>query len=127
MHNVEIFKIKILYKIKRLFYKKIKGIYMEIVETLKNEEAQEKIFSESQVSLQNRTILTITGVEKVYETNEVKVQLRVSKSNLLITGEGLNISRLDVETGVIQINGTINELKYTTAETKGNIFKKIFK
>ena len=99
---------------------------MEIVETLK-EETSEKNFSESQVTLLNRATLTITGVEKVYETNENKVQLKVSNSNLLINGEGLNISRLDVETGVVQINGKINELKYTTAESKGNIFKKIFK
>lgn len=99
---------------------------MEIVETLK-EETSEKNFSESQLTLLNRAMLTITGVEKVYETNENKVQLKVSNSNLLINGEGLSISRLDVETGVVQINGTINELKYTTAESKGNIFKKIFK
>lgn len=99
---------------------------MEIVETLKDE-VQEKSFSESQVTLLNRQTLTITGVEKVYETNENKIQLKVSNSNLLINGEGLNISRLDVETGVVQINGIINELKYTTAESKGNIFKKIFK
>ena len=88
---------------------------------------QEKSFSESQLTLVNRSNLTLTGVEKVFETNENKVQVRVSGSNLLINGEGLNIARLDVETGVIQINGLVNELKYTTGETKTNLFKKIFK
>ena len=87
----------------------------------------EKSFSESKLEIINRKVLSITGVEKVYETNENKLQLKVAGSNLLITGEGLNISRLDVETGVVQLNGIINELKYYTSDNKGNIFKKLFK
>ncbi len=98
---------------------------MEILESKTQE--KEKNYTESQLTLLNRQTLNITGVEKVYETNENKVQLKVMGSNLLITGESLNISRLDVETGVVQIIGIINELKYFTSETKGNIFKKIFK
>jgi sporulation protein YabP len=88
---------------------------------------QEKTFTESQLTLLNRKTLTLTGVEKVFETNENKVQVKVSGSNLLINGEGLNISRLDVETGLIEIEGLINDFKYTTGETKTNLFKKIFK
>ena len=92
-----------------------------------NTKKQEKSFTESQLTLLNRKTLTLTGVEKVFETNENKVQVKVSGSNLLISGEGLNISRLDVETGVIEIQGIINELKYSIGETKTNLFKKIFK
>ena len=92
-----------------------------------NTKNQEKSFTESQLTLLNRKTLTLTGVEKVFETNENKVQVKVSGSNLLISGEGLNISRLDVETGVIEIQGIINELKYNIGETKTNLFKKIFK
>lgn len=95
---------------------------MEVVEQEKS-----KAFTDSQVTLVNRSKLTVTGVEKVFETNENKVQLKVSDSNLLITGEGLNIARLDVESGVVQIDGLVNELKYQTGENKGNFFKKIFK
>ena len=95
---------------------------MEVVE-----KENSKTFTESQVTLINRNNLTITGVEKVYETNENKVQLKVTNSNLIISGEGLNIARLDVESGVVQVDGNINELKYLSGENKGNFFKKIFK
>lgn len=95
------------------------------MEVLEQEKAKE--FSESQITLINRSKLTLTGVEKVYETNENKVQLKVSGSNLIITGEKLNISRLDVESGVVQIDGVINELKFQTGGNKGGFFKKIFK
>jgi len=99
---------------------------MEITENKNNQKA-EKTFNESQLVLKNRTNLTLSGVEKVYETNENKIQLKVSNSNLLITGENLNISRLDVESGNVSVEGEINELKYLSNESKGNIFKKLFK
>lgn len=95
---------------------------MEVVE-----QENTKTFSESLVNLVNRTKLTITGVEKVYETNENKVQLKASDSNLLVVGEGLNIARIDVESGIVEIDGKVNELKYLLGENKGNFFKKIFK
>ncbi|MBR4003306.1 MAG: YabP/YqfC family sporulation protein [Clostridia bacterium] len=99
---------------------------MEITENKNNQKA-EKTFNESQLVLKNRINLTLSGVEKVYETNENKIQLKVSNSNLLITGENLNISRLDVESGNVSVEGKINELKYLSNEGKGNIFKKLFK
>ena len=99
---------------------------MEITENKNNQKA-EKTFNESQLVLKNRINLTLSGVEKVYETNENKIQLKVSNSNLLITGENLNISRLDVESGNVSVEGKINELKYLSNESKGNIFKKLFK
>ena len=99
---------------------------MEITENKNNQKA-EKTFNESQLVLKNRINLTLSGLEKVYETNENKIQLKVSNSNLLITGENLNISRLDVESGNVSVEGKINELKYLSNEGKGNIFKKLFK
>ncbi len=95
------------------------------MEVIEQEKAKE--FYESQITLTNRAKLTLSGVEKVYETNESKVQLKVSGSNLVIAGEKLNISRLDVESGVVQIDGLINELKFQVGDNKGGLFKKIFK
>lgn len=100
---------------------------MEILENGENNKVSEKKFVDSQVTLNNRKVLNVTGVEKVFETNETKLQLKVAGSNLLITGSSLNITRLDVEAGVVQVEGVINELKYTNVGEKGNIFKKLFK
>ena len=97
---------------------------MEILETNKT---PEKSFSESTVTMQNRRTINITGVEKVYETTLKGVQLKVSGSNMNISGDGLNISKLDVETGVIQIEGIINEIKYSSLQAKGNFLKRMFK
>jgi len=87
----------------------------------------EKSFTESQLTMQNRTNLSITGVERVYETNENKIQLKVAGDNLLICGQDLNIARLDVDSGVVTIDGTVGEIKYISNDNKGNFFKKLFK
>lgn len=100
---------------------------MEILENTDNNNAIEKKFVDSQVTLNNRKVLNVTGVEKVYETNETKIQLKVAGSNMLISGQTLNITRLDVEAGVVQVEGTINEIKYTSIAERGNLFKKLFK
>lgn len=97
---------------------------MEILETNKT---PEKTFQDSIVNLQNRSTLSITGVEKVYETTPKNASLRVAGVNMCIVGDGLNIAKLDVETGVIELNGLVAEIKYSTTTKKENIFKKIFR
>ena len=97
---------------------------MEILETNKT---PEKTFADSQVNMQNRRVLSITGVEKVYETSTRSVQLKVAGSNMCISGESLNISKLDVETGNIQIEGLVNEIKYSSSQNKESFLKKIFR
>lgn len=73
----------------------------------------------------NRNLLEITGVEKVESTNENQVVLLISSSPVLITGKGLHVKKLDVQTGIVEIEGTIDGIKYQ-AEKK-NFFKRIFK
>lgn len=87
----------------------------------------EKSFSQSQITINNRTLTNISGVERVYETNENKIQLKVMGSNLQINGEGLNISKIDVEAGIVIIEGKIIELRYFEKQEKKNFLKKLFK
>lgn len=95
----------------------------EIKTTQKEEE---RVFSESQIVLKNRKQLNISGVEKVYEANASKIQLRASASNLMILGENLSVERLSVEEGVIEISGLVCEFKFNSEGSK-NFLKKIFK
>lgn len=88
---------------------------------------QEKKFDNSQLTLLNRKILSLTGVEKIYESSNNKIQLKVAGSNLLLTGDNLTISKLDVESGVLEIDGLLSEAKYTESFEKGNFFKRLFK
>ena len=86
-----------------------------------------KSFTDSEINLKNRSFLTLTGVEKVFETNENKIQIKVAGSNLVVFGSGLSVEKLDVTSGILEVSGQINELKYLESLNKTNFFKKIFK
>ncbi|NCB48469.1 MAG: hypothetical protein EOM55_02450 [Clostridia bacterium] len=104
-------------------------MFMEISnsEVVTKQIDEEKIFKESEIVLKNRKLLTISGVEKVYEANEAKVQLRVAGSNLLILGEKLSVDKLSVQDGIIEISGIVCDIRFNSYSGKSGFFKKIFK
>lgn len=99
---------------------------MEILQNGAKKE-QEKVFDSSELKLVNRQNLTLTGIEKVYETNTNKLQVKIAGTNLLVIGENLSVTRLDVSSGIVEVNGIINEMKFFSNNNKGNFFKRIFK
>lgn len=98
------------------------------MEILENNEKNNntKTFTSSEIRLSNRELLNITGVEKVYESNNNKLQVRVAGVNMLVTGENLNIVKLDVDSGVVEVSGLVNEIKYI-GDSRSNFFKRLFK
>lgn len=85
----------------------------------------EKKFNESIVNLSNQKILTVTGVESVHTMNPNQVLLTALGKPLMITGENMEIEKLDVDNGILKIKGLIEGLKYN--QKKENILKRIFK
>ena len=83
-------------------------------------------FLESRLTLINRNNLALTGVEKVIGANETCVHLVVSGDKMCIEGNMLHVSKLDIEQGVIVLDGTINTIKYSTGK-KQPLFKRMFK
>ncbi len=92
-----------------------------------SEEVKEKrSFSESKVTLINRANLAITGVEKVVSANNNVVNLVVSGSQMCVDGENLYVAKLDIDQGIIVLEGTINGIKYGQSK-KQPVFKRMFK
>lgn len=87
----------------------------------------DKKFTNSKIVLDNRKKLVISGVEKALSSNETCVILVVSGSKIFITGHNLHIEKLDVESGVVEMEGEFDALKYGNQTQKGNMFKRIFK
>ncbi len=83
-------------------------------------------FAESRLTLINRNNLAITGVEKVLGANETCVHLIVSSDKMCIEGANLHVSKLDVEQGIIVLEGVVNSIKYSMGK-KQNLFRKMFK
>ena len=100
---------------------------MDSIEKQNKKQEQTKRFSESSLNLKNRNLLSLTGVEKVYEANPTKIQLQIAGSVLSILGQDLNITKLNVDSGEVQVDGVIDEFKFSQTQQKTNFFKKMFK
>ena len=100
---------------------------MDIVEKKSQQSTNTKTYDTTLLTLNNRKTLNLTGVEKVFEANQTKVQLQVAGSVLSVAGQNLNITKLDVEKGEVQIDGIVDELKFSNQQQKTNFFKKMFK
>ncbi len=90
-------------------------------------ENNQKTFGSSILTLDNRSLLSLSGVEKVFGANENKVVLKVSGSALQIIGHTLTVEKLDIDTGNILVRGIVDELRYTKSHTKEPLLKRIFK
>lgn len=85
----------------------------------------QKTFQSSLLTLDNRTRLSLSGVEKVYGANANKVLVKVMGADLCILGNGLTVEKLDVDTGNISLAGIVDEIKYS--KSHGSLLKRIFK
>lgn len=83
----------------------------------------------SNLSLECRKKLFLTGVHEIISFDEEQVLLSTNLGNLNIKGSDLKVNKLDVQNGDVIIIGTITSLVYNDKETfksKENILKKLF-
>lgn len=89
--------------------------------------AEEKMLPHS-IVLEERKDLRVSGVTDVDSFDEETVVAYTSLGELVITGSELHISRLDVETGDLSVEGNIVSLTYTSHQTKQTgFFSKLLK
>ncbi|AYF53820.1 sporulation protein YabP [Clostridium botulinum C] len=72
----------------------------------------------SNLILENRNKLMITGVVEVVCFDEKIIILDTRLGTLTIKGEGLKVQKLDVQNGEVAIIGHINSCVYTTTQSK---------
>ena len=80
------------------------------------------------IVVEDRTNISISGVEQVDSFNDNTIVLSTIKGGLSIKGEGLNVSRLNLDEGNVKITGMVNSLTYISKEgVPRNFMGKIFK
>jgi len=80
------------------------------------------------IIMENRTKISISGVENAESYNENEVILHTSKGILIIRGDMLNLSKLNLDSGEITVNGHIVTLEYVEPKKSGaSLLSKIFK
>ena len=73
---------------------------------------------EHTVTLADRKRLSLTGVDDVDCFNEQIVVLRTPLGTLTVAGAGLNVSRLSLEDGRVEIDGEVDALEYSGGKKK---------
>ena len=77
--------------------------------------------------LENRTKLTIDGINNVVGFDEDGIELNSTHGRIFIEGSELEIDELTHEDGKIRISGNVNGIYYKVKKDEANIFKRIFK
>lgn len=86
--------------------------------------------SKSNLLLENRKKLTLSGVVEVMSFDEEKIELSTKLGNLTIKGADLKMNKLDVQNGDVIIAGSIASMVYNGKNIKKNnesLLSKLFK
>ena len=68
------------------------------------------------VVLENRSVGTITGISDVVSFDENSIVLDTSAGLLTIKGDGLHVTRLNLEKGEVDMEGNADSLAYSSNE-----------
>ncbi len=79
------------------------------------------------VKLENNKAISMTGVVNVPTFNEKSILVELDEQNLVIGGENLNVTSIDLESGIASATGKILSLKYTQKHSATTFLKKVFK
>ncbi len=81
------------------------------------------------LTLEGRKLLIISGVTEVESFDDKTIVAITSMGALTIKGEGLNIKKLNLELGDLEIEGKICELIYSDRHSGSSesFFSKLFK
>lgn len=87
---------------------------------------ENKIKKPHLLTLDNRSLLTLTGVEDVSGFDEQTISVRLSDCSLVVKGAALHISKLSLESGDVVIDGQISSLQYLGASS-GSLRSRLFR
>lgn len=80
------------------------------------------------ISLENRERAVFTGVEAVESFNEDEVILVTEGGIIALSGQGLHISRLNLDDGQLIVEGFILGVDYAEVQQKqGGLLSRLFK
>ena len=80
------------------------------------------------IHLENRELMSITGVKDAASFNESEVILVTDGGALTVDGAGLHITKLDLDEGQVVIEGQIIAFEYDEApEPKAGLLSRMFR
>ena len=88
---------------------------------------QENITNNSNIIIEQRKKLTLSGVKDCISFDEETIILNTVAGRLAIKGISLHIINFDTSSGDFTAEGRINAVIYTAEEQRGGLISRIFK
>lgn len=80
------------------------------------------------INIENRELVSISGVKDVGSFNETEIILMTDCGGLTIDGTELHITKLNLDEGQIIVEGQLIALEYDDAPVqKGSLFSRMFR
>lgn len=79
------------------------------------------------LALDDRERMTVGGVTEVESFDEQTVQLLTTCGALTVSGRGLHIEQLQLETGDLQLSGRVDSLQYTDQQPRRSLLGRLFR
>lgn len=92
------------------------------------EDKKPRLQAPHHVILEDRTTLSVSGVEEVESFDENSVVMYTAKGTLVVRGEELHIEKLSLDGGDLMVEGTIDSLSYEDeGGEKGGLLARLFR
>ena len=79
------------------------------------------------ILIENQNQTTITGATKILSSTNAQAVVELANNTLILNGNNIEITKLDLENNLVVFNGEINSLKYNKKSQKIGIIKRILK
>ena len=79
------------------------------------------------IILEGRKVLRMSGVQDVDSFDEQTVIAFTDMGELTVRGEDIHISKLNIDTGELSLEGNFYALSYADSTKQGGFFSKLFK
>ena len=83
--------------------------------------------TKSNLTLNNRNTLNITGVKKVRTTEPNRIVAVLDNCIITISGVNLSVQNLNIATGVIDITGLVSSINYSREVKRKFSFRNMFR
>ena len=89
---------------------------------------EKKVKLPHNIILENRKVLSISGVADVDAFDEQTVKVITGDGGLTVKGQELQIEKINIETGELLVKGRVDALIYTQTERyDGNFLSRLFR
>lgn len=79
------------------------------------------------IEIIDRKSIKITNATKVISSTSTQAVVEVSDSNIVISGNHIEVTKLDLDNKEVHFKGEISAIKYTQKTEKVNLIKRLFK